>query len=379
MNATKQKKRANGEGTKPFQRDGRWIGVVSVGFKPDGRRNRKWVYGKTQAEVVEKMSRMRVGKLDGTLPCGDSKQTVGQYLDHWLENVIKPNTRETTYASLSYRVRVWIKPILGPYKLAKLTGSDIEWLYGQMKKDGRSGAARRMAHGLLRTALKNAVRKKLIPFNPTNDVDAPRAETREMKCLDREQTQAFIEAVKGRRMEALFIVAVSTGMRLGELRGLTRDDIDLKAGTVAVKRTLAYTGGKFVVNPPKTKAGLRTVTLPQVAIDALRSHYARMMADGHAGSQYVFCSKTGGPTQSAAHMWSFRAVLKQAGLPVIRFHDLRHTCASLMLAAGINPRVVQERLGHSNVSITLGTYGHVYRGQDAEAARTFDELMAVAG
>ncbi|MBI3865904.1 MAG: site-specific integrase, partial [Planctomycetia bacterium] len=217
----------------------------------------------------------------------------------------------------------------------------------------------------------------VVAFNPCIIAGRPGLAQKEMQALTPEQAVAFITAAKADRLYALYVLALTGGMRQGELFALKRDDIDLEGGTVTVRRTLVHQKGGFVENAPKSKAGRRTVTLPEIAVDALRDHYRRLMAEGHAGAEYVFCNERGGPLwRSNVRRQSLRLILERAGLPGIRFHDLRHSSATLLLAAGENIKVVSERLGHGDVRITLAAYTHVLPGMDKAAAGRFDTMLA---
>ena len=189
----------------------------------------------------------------------------------------------------------------------------------------------------------------------------PRVPKSDITPLTAEQVAAFLKAAKGDRLEAAFIfVAITTGMRLGEIFGLQWPDVDLKAGALMVQHSLMELNGKLTLSEPKTARGRRKIDLPKMAVNALWKHKARMLKEGLGSVPWVFCNESGGPLRrSHFHFSEFKPTLINAGLPAIRFHDLRHTSASLLLSQGVHPKVVQERLGHSQISVTLDTYSHV--------------------
>jgi integrase len=378
MQETKEKKtkqRKNGEGS-IFQRDGRFIGQISVGCDANGKRIRRYVYGDTLKEVRDEMTRLKNQQISGKLSAV-SKLTVAQYLSSWLENVVKLKTRASTHASYQQIVEKHINPTIGGLKIATLTAMQIQGLYGEMARSGKSPRLRQMAHVVLRRALSVAVKSRIIPFNVCADVERPTAEKPEMKYLNAKEAAAFLKSAETDRLYALYVLAIYGGRRQGELFGLKREDLELSSRKVVVQRTLIELNGKFSEGPPKSKKGKCSVTLPPIAVDTLRDHLKRMLAEGYAGSQYVFCDSDGGPLRRQNILRrSFRPILERAGVKQVRFHDLRHTSATLMMLAGVNPKVVQERLGHSQIGITLDTYSYVVEGMDAEAA---EKIGAVLG
>jgi integrase len=375
----KTRRRGNGEGS-IFQRaDGRWVASVTIGFNEVGKCQRKTVYGWTKKEVQDKLTALQSRKLDGTL--GDAgRQTVAEFLNRWLEDAARPTIRRSTFAGYSRMVKKKINPKLGGIALAKLTPAHVQGLYAALERDGASPYVRLLCHAVFRRAMKQAVRWGLVPRNVCDAVDPPRLDRRDIKPLDTDQVSAMLKAAKGDRLEALYMLAVMTGLRLGELFGLQWPDLDLSGGALTVRHTLTEVSGKLTLDEPKTDKSRRRVELPKMAVNALHEHRKRMVAAGHAGCAYVFCNKSGGPLRrSHFHSESFKPLLKSAELPDIRFHDLRHTAATLLLAEGVHPKIVQERLGHSQISVTLDIYSHVLPTMQKEAAGKLDRLFAVAG
>ena len=234
---------------------------------------------------------------------------------------------------------------------------------------------RQHVHALLHRALGQAVRLKLIRENPVAVVDRPRARRREIRSLTADEVRALLRAAEGDRLEALYVVAVTTGLRQGEIFALKWKDIDTRRRVLSVRRTLLDAGGHREVADPKTASGRRRVDLPDRTVEALRAHRGRLKVTPHPEA-WVFTDTRGGPLRRSNLLrrdWA--PLLARAGLAGVRFHDLRHTCASLLLAAGVHPKVVQERLGHATVGITLDTYSHVVGSLQREAADRIDELL----
>jgi integrase len=219
----------------------------------------------------------------------------------------------------------------------------------------------------------------LIPRNAASLVKPPRPHKEEIRPFDREQVRTLFEAVAGDRLEALYIVAVTAGLRRGELQGLKWDDVDLGAGTLQVRRTLSEPKGGYIFEAPKSGKG-RNIRLTQRAIAALRGHRNRQLEERLQSPQWqdqglVFPSTVGTPLLGGNLNRAFKATLRRTGLPAIRFHDLRHTCATLLLRQGVNPKYVQELLGHADISLTLNTYSHVLPDMGDAAAAAMDAAL----
>lgn len=248
-----------------------------------------------------------------------------------------------------------------------------------MEKVGASTETRRLARVVLRRGLKQALKWGLIVRNVCDAVDAPKMVKSEIMPLTQDQVAKLLAAAKDDWLEALYVTAVGTGLRLGELFGLQWRDVDLNAGTLSVRHTLTEVGGKLTLTEPKTAKSRRLVTLPRRVVDALADHRKRMVAAGFASVPFVFCNSAGGPLRrSHFHEREFKPLLERAELPAIRFHDLRHTSATLLLKQGVHPKVVQERLGHSQISITLDIYRHVMPSMQADAASRLDSMLVPA-
>lgn len=368
-------KRGNSEGSIKRRSDGRWEARITL---EDGRR--KSFYGKTRQEAARLLA-AALRDRDTGLPPVAGRETVGQYLDSWLEtskHTIKPRTwkRYVEY------VRLHMIPKLGKIPLSKLTPQQVQLLYAEKLEEGLSTTTVHHLHAVLHRAIHAAVRLGLVQRNVCDMVDPPRMRRNEMAVLSPEQVRALLEAAAGERLEALYVLAVSTGMRQGELLALKWREVDLDGASLQVRATLQYTSEGFVFADPKTEHSRRRVTLPAMAVEALRHHRVRQLAerlqlgDAWTDLDLVFPNAVGKPIDgiNLLKYWFF-PLLKKAGLPRIRFHDLRHTAATLLMARGINPKIVSEMLGHSHVSITLGLYGHVTPTMQQQAADAMDAVL----
>jgi integrase len=369
-------KRGNNEGSISQRSDGRWVARVTV---PGGRRLN--LYGKTRAEAAAKLTNALKGLADHTLPTEPST-TVDAFLTAWLRDVASIRLRPRTLRSYEQLARLHILPTIGKLRLNKLTPVHLARLYTQLAQ----GSAPRSAghvHRLLHVALSTAVMWGLLGANPADRVDVPRYVRPEIQALTLEQAKALLSAARNDGLEALFVLALTTGMRQAELLGLKWGDVDLAEGTVQVRRSIYRVAGKgWVESEPKTARSRRNLVLAAPAVDALRRHRASQAKIRLAtGSEWenrdlVFCNAFGRPLeQSNIRTRSLIPLLKKAGLPPIRFHDLRHSAASLLLAMGVHPKIVQEQLGHSSIAITLDLYSHAMPSLQADAAKRLGDLL----
>ena len=373
------KRRGNGEGSINRRKDGRWMGRYTV-HTADGPKQRA-VYGRTRAEVAEKLTKAMADR-DGGLVFDAGKLTVGEYVTRWLEDSVKGTVKPVTHESYARLVWVHVVPALGRVKLKALTPPHVRRLYREKLEGGLSTRTVQYLHVVLQRALKTAVRDGLIPRNPCEAVDPPQVRRKEIRPLDRDQVRALFEAAKDDRLEALHIVAVHCGLRQGELLGLKWDDVDLEKGTLQVRRTLSAAKDSPTFSTPKTAKSRRRVNLTPTAIEALKRHSERQAQEMvSAGTLYrdqglVFASLVGTPLSRHNLTRSFKALLRRADLPhSVRFHDLRHTCATLLLSKGFNGKFVQELLGHASISITLDTYSHVMPGM-ADHTRAMEDALS---
>lgn len=370
-------KRGNREGS-IFQRkeDKKWVASITL---DNGKR--KVFYGKTKKEVTEKLIKARSEQQQGMLITAP-EQTLAQFLADWLETTQKESIRARTYERYEEIVRLHVVPILGHHQLQKLTAQHLQTFYTRKRQEGLSATTIASFHNVLHKALDRAVKWSLVPRNVCELVTPPRRERFEVQTLTVEQTRQLLKAAHGHYLEALFHLALATGMRRGELMGLKWQDIDFATGTLQVRRTLsripsklsAERGRGFEEAEPKTKKSRRSIVIAPFAMETLKQHRLRQreakLQAGPAWKEhdYVFCTSVGTHLHPDRDILSqLKILLKKAGLPPIRFHDLRHSVATLLLSTGIHPKVVQEILGHSQISITMDIYSHVLPTMQQEA------------
>jgi integrase len=376
--------RGHGEGTIYHRQDGRWAATITL---ETGKR--KTFYGKTRKEVQEKLKIALREQQQGTLITAP-EQTVKQFLDDWLENSHKQNVRPRSHERYEQIVRLHILPSLGKVQLQKLAPQQLKKLYAEKLKEGLSAITVTAIHNLLHRALDDAVKWDLLARNVCDRVSPPRKEHREITPLSVEQIHLLLEAARGHPQEALFVLALHTGMRRGELLGLKWQDISFTEGTLQVRRILNRVptkmikegGQRYIETEPKTKKSRRNIFLTESALDALKQHQSRQLdARLKAGAtwehhDYVFCTPLGKHlTPGHDALVQLKKLLVKAGLPAIRFHDLRHSSASLLLSLGVHPKVVQELLGHTQISMTMDIYSHALPTMQKEAMEKLNRKL----
>jgi integrase len=373
-------KRGNGEGSITRRKDGLYMARYTV-EAPTGAK-RKTVYAKTRKEVSEKLTAAMADASKGITADGGPK-TVGAFLTSWLENSVRGSVRKSTYDRNESLCRVHLIPALGRKKLKTLGAADVAGFYRSRLDAGCSAASVYKMHETLHKALKQAVRWGYMTKNPADDVDAPRAHTEEVHPLTRDEARRFLKVVRGDRLEALYVVALHTGLRQGELLALRWEDVDIEEKTLTVRRTITKDGGKLLIGPTKTAKGRRTVKLTRDAAEALREHLTRQLEEIDGLGDYyqpgglVFASTKGtllNPTNLRKR--SFAPLLARANLPHQTFHQLRHTAATILLLKNVNPKIVSEMLGHASIAITLDTYSHVLPNMQDSAVAAMEEALS---
>jgi integrase len=325
--------------------------------------------------------REKQGQIDQGLTFSATKLTLEQYLNDWLvihNTNLKPKSGQR-YEQIS---RDYILPYLGKSRLQDLRVEHIEGLYQALLQDGVSVRNVRYVHSLLHRSLSDAVKRGVVGLNAAHGARQPKMVHQEMKILDENQVRQFFIAVQDDRNEALYHMAIKTGMRKGELMGLKWTDLDWNRGTIRVQRQVQrVTGQGMVFMSPKTKAGRRSIALGEETLRILRCHRTKQQFESDlAGNQWqdydlIFPSTIGTPQSPSNLLRSFKSILKCAGLSVIRFHDLRHTAASLMLNQGVPAFVVSKILGHSKASTTMDIYGHLIPVMHEGVGNLMDELL----
>ncbi len=380
-------RRGRNEGTIYQRPDGTWAGALQIGRTSEGKRKRVWVYGRDKTIVRGKLARLMADRIHGTL-VEPSRETVSHFLTHWLETVAKLRVRPATYRQDQTIIKQHLAPRIGGVLLTGLRPEHVQSLLADLARAGKSPHLQRRVIGVLHRALTNAVKLRRIPYNVCDAVTQPRVPRKEMRTLTPEQVGVFLRVAQSDRLYALYVLALTTGLRQGELLGLQWDDLDLDASAIAIRRQLTDNNGP-VIAELKTRTSQRRVDLPPVAVVALKAHRKAMLKKGHHQADgLIFVDTQGHPLRKSNLLRrSYFPILKRAGLPVpnkqagvqgVRFHDLRHTAATLMLQQGIHPKVVQERLGHAQISLTLDTYSHVVPSMQKEAAEKIDAVITTA-
>jgi integrase len=312
------------------------------------------------------------------------RTTVAEYLGWWMENVVRGEVAHRTYHNYLSQIRNHIVPRIGKKKLKALKLEDVEGLYRSMIVSGLSPATVRYAHAVMRRALGQAVNRGLVPRNVAEGASLPGLDREEARYLTPEQIKSLLEVAKSDRLEALYVIAVSCGLRQGELLGLRWDEVDLEARKLTVRRQVQRSrdGSGLIFLPTKGKK-IRTIRLGSTTVEALRNHGVRQTEEVASAKglwrnlDLVFASTIGTPLDPSNLVGrSFKPLLRRAGLPDVRFHDLRHACASLLLSEGVPLKVVQEVLGHSSASVTMDVYSHVLPDMQEKAAAAMDDLLS---
>jgi integrase len=373
-------RRGNGEGSISRRKDGRWEAKYTA-HTAEGPK-RRTLYGKTRKEAADQLAQVLADRASG-YTLDTENITVGGYLDRWLNDSDRGSVRTSTYERHEQIIRLHLKPALGRVKLSKLTPAHLQGLYRDKPDSGLSPASVQKVHAVLHKALAQALRWGMVPRNPADAVKAPRPTPEEMRPLSPDEAHKLMDAAHGDKLEALYILAVQTGMRQGELLALKWEDVDLNRGVVHVKRTLVRSRGRIALGEPKTKKSRRPVNLTNVAVEALKTHLGQQLeeiqrlGDLYRDDGLVFTSGVGTLVNpSNLRRRSFEPLLHRAGLPQIRFHDLRHTCATLLLSRNANPKLVQELLGHATVAITLDIYSLVIPRMGNLTARTMEDIFS---
>ena len=372
-------KRGSGEGSIYRRSDGRWVGVVDLGWL-DGKRNRRSMYAKTRKEVQEKLNIALTAHRKG-LSFQSDRLTVREFLSDWLSESVKPAVRPRTYQSYAELVRLHLEPSLGRIRLSKLTPRDVQKLINSKLNKGLSSRRVQYIHAVLRKALGQAEKWGFVARNVAKLADIPKVEQPEISPFDPDEARLFLKAIEGERLEALYLLAIATGLRQAEILGLSWKDVDFKQSQCSVRKTLQRIDGEFRFVEPKTARSRRILALPEIVITSLRTHKGRqvgeMLAAGDKweSSDLVFTDAYGGPLSDRVVRGRFYRILESVGLRRQRFHDLSHACASLMISQGVPSREVMETLGHSTIAMTLNRYAHIFQEAQRETADKMDKVL----
>lgn len=370
------KKNGQNQGSITKRKDGMYMAQLSV----EGKRVTKYF------RTVREANSWRIETLH-KIQCGlfyaGPKLTLAKYLDEWIISR-KDSIKQKTLLQYKSIIDLHIKPILGTKNINEIKPADIQALYNSKISSGTGVRTVRLIHSVLHCALNHALKLGIIYRNPSDAIYKPKAIKNEMKILDENQVKSLLFAAKGKRLEALFKLAVTTGLREGEILGLKWSDLNWDTHQVNIQRQVQRVQKSgLVFSDPKTAAGRRMILLGPGTILSLKDHYKRQLFEREfMGNQWqdndlIFPSTHGTPLDPSNLLGQFKELLREANIPNIRFHDLRHTAASLMLRQGISIKVVQERLGHSDAGMTLNVYSHTIPGMQKEAAEKMDEITAI--
>ncbi|MFJ2416131.1 tyrosine-type recombinase/integrase [Streptomyces brevispora] len=408
MTAPKRKTRANGEGTIYQRRDGRWEAAGYV-LATDARRKRVRVYGTTRKDAADKLAE-KITDSNRGLPVATADSTVGIYLTYWLGSVAVHRLRENTHTRYATCIRLYLKPGLGTKKLSRLTAKDVRTFLDRLRTTcqccvQKLDAAKHQCcavdeccdkrlspltvtyvHSVLKSALEHAVREDELPRNVARNVKTTAPRPRRFQPLTATETRQLLQAASDDRLHALYELALRTGLRKGELLGLHWEDLDLDSGTASIHRSLqrTRTGGLTTLHT-KTRASERRIALPTECINSLKSHRERQEEErkatkvGWKDSGLIFTTPTGGPLDPANMTRRFGRLLDRAGLRRIRFHDLRHSTATLLLEQGVDLVVIKELLGHAHIGVTAGVYAHVRLRLQRQAIDTLNDALDAEG
>ena len=367
------KKRSQGEGSIFQRKDGLWAAQMTI----QGKHVAKYFHSQSECREWLKVTRAQV---ENGLTLSGAQTTLAHFLSEWLVatgNSIRPKT----FVQYQQIVRQHIVPTLGNIKLKDLRPDHIQALYNQKAKDGMSNRTLLLVHAVLHRAFNQALKWGIVVRNPVQAVNRPKFKHKEMKTLTDSQVRTFLSFATNSRFEVLYWLAVTTGLRRGELLGLKWSDLDWANHRIRVQRQLQRLPSGLEFSEPKSSAGKRVIAVGDSTIAKLRKHVEFQSRERQeAGKSWhendlIFPSPIGTPMDPDNLCHEFKRLLVAAGLPDIRFHDLRHTAASLMLQQGVHPKVVQERLGHSDISLTLNTYSHILPVMQDEVAHKMDELL----
>ena len=377
------KRRPQGDGTIRKRSDGRWEARIIVGHKNDGSPMYKSAFAKTQKSALKQLHQLIELYRDVDLT-EDCRMTLGEWLDKWLDEYMIFTIRESTLDSYRAMVKNQVKPFIGSKQISSLTTADMQKFYNKIKKEGRvrehpihgktlADSMVRGVHMMLHEALDTAVKERLIAKNPTNGTTVPKCNYPEKQILGDNQLETFLEAIKGHEYWCdFFYVEVMTGLRRGEICGLKWQDINFEENKLQVKRSVSVKkGGGVSIGETKTETGVRSILMPPSVAEVLQNRKQRAI------TEWVFPNfmHPEQPISPATAYRKLKIILKHAGLPLIRFHDLRHTFATHATHGGVDPKTLAGILGHTNASFTLDTYTHVTSDMQKAASNIVGNIM----
>lgn len=367
----------------------RWYFVLDIGEDPEtGKRKQKWFSGfKTKKEATKAMIQ-KINELEQGTFVEPQKITFQAFLESWLDDYARVALKPSTFETYEIFTRKHIIPALGSHVLQQLQPMHLQRFYNEKLKSGRidgtgglSPQTVKYFHSIIREALGHAVKWQLLNRNVAALVDPPSMRKKEINTFTVEEITCFLECAKEDRLYIAFLLAIYTGLRRGEILGLRWKDVDLVNRTASIRKNLVVIHSKPVLQDPKTRGSHRSVTLSSSTIEALQQHKEfqneekLLLGESYQDHDLVIATSLGTPVSPRNLLRSFYRILEKANLPKIRFHDFRHTHATLMLKQGEHPKVVSERLGHSNTRITMDIYSHVLPNMQQEAVDRFENMM----
>jgi integrase len=373
------RRRGHGEGLIHKRADGRWEGRLDANQLGTSRR-RKSVYGRTRAEVVQKLRNAKAS-LDQDLPLVDERTGFDTYLETWLAEVVKPSRSRATWQGYQVNVRRHIAPLIGHRRLAKVSAADIQAVLNAKRSEGLAPRTVQYIHATMRAALGVAYRWGLVARNVATLVEPVKLVREPVTPFTEEEVQRLLSAAANHRLGVFYTVAIAVGLRPSEGLGLGWTDVDLQGRTVRVRRTLDRLDGQYVFKEPKSRTSRRTIPLPVICVEALKTHRKHQLEERlAAGPEWeewdlVFTTPFGRPLSRTEVSRQFGKLQETAGVAHHRLYDSRHTAASLLLAQGVAPRVVMEVLGHSSFALTMDTYTHVLSPLMRDAADAMDRAL----
>lgn len=364
--------------------DRKWLIRIFKGRDSDGKKHYYSRQINGTRKDAQKILNSILRDMDQGIFIEPTLMVVDEYLDKWLETAAKPRLAELTLDHYTYILKRYVRPAIGKTKLADVRPLDVQALYSDMQQRGLSARVVRYTHAVINSAFKQAVKWQMLMQNPVSLVELPKQERKEMQALTPEQAAQFLDAAAPDRYRVLFTLAIVTGLRPSEYFGLQWKDINLESGVITIQRSLTWKrDGTWYFGEPKTSRSRRNIPAPTSLLLLLREHKRHQSEERlKAGPKYrsldlVFCAKDGRPLMlHNLIMRHFKPILRRAGLPEsLRLYDLRHTCATLLLAANENPKVVSERLGHASVTLTLDTYSHVLPSMQQAASEKLERIL----
>jgi len=363
--AVKKGRRGRGEGS-VFYSEAKacWVWRAVTGFKPGG--GLRYTEGRASTQAAALKAKQAAEK--GNRQPHEDLETVGEHLDHWLENVARPNVRANTFARYEQVVRLHLKPEIGGVPLRKFSVAQTTRLWAKLSRDGMGGGTVKTCSEVLASALEVAVSEGKIPTAPTRGAVKPRVLAKPIEVFADDEVRSIMAAANGHKHEALVVVGIASGARMGELLALEDGDFDPTAGTLKIVKMLDQTGGRFTIQPPKSASGVRSISLPTFAVDVLKRHLAKRTAGP------IFTTRTGGYIPKSNFIrrdWT--ELLAAAGVPYRKFHTLRHTHASRLLADGVDPAEVAKRLG-DRIETVMRVYAHWVETNNRDTAAKIEAI-----